>query len=244
MGNDNNYTKSSYFWQYFTNEMENLLERVDGFSEGHMKKIVIVLFAVVVILGFWTDRGMASEEYHLYPRDIININVWGIDDLKVEGLEIREDGKIVFPVVGEIQVAGLSSRELMQIIESSLNGYVNNPIVTVNILKYHTTRIYVMGEVARPGVYDLEKQHHLMDAIAVAGGYTKEAAKKKIMIISQDSVTTPLEVNLLQLLKKGDMTQNVSLKDGDIVYLTDNHRIDLGRDVMPIIGFLSIIRNF
>lgn len=208
-----------------------------------MKKSFIVLFAMFFILGFWTDTGRASEEYHLSPHDVINISVWGIDDLKVEGLEIREDGKIVFPVVGEMQVAGLSPREVMEAISKSLDGYVNNPSVTVNIFKYHTTRIYVVGEVARPGVYELEKQHHLMDAIAVAGGYTKDAAKKKVMIISQGGVKTPLEVNLLQLLKKGDMTQNVSLKDGDIVYLMGNHRIDLARDVMPIIGFLSIIRN-
>lgn len=209
-----------------------------------MKRIFIVLFASLFILGSWTDRAQASEEYRLSPRDVLSISVWGIEDLKVEGLSVREDGKIAFPIVGEIQVAGLSPGELMQVISSGLDGYVNQPKVTVNILKYHTTRIYVVGEVAKPGLYELEKQHNLMDAITVAGGYTKDAAKKKVMVISQDNMKKPLEVNLLEMLKKGDMTKNISLNDGDIVYLADNHRIDLGRDVMPVAGFLSIIRNF
>jgi polysaccharide biosynthesis/export protein len=209
-----------------------------------MKRILIVLFASLFILNSGIGIGEASEEYRLCPRDVLSISVWGIEDLKVEGLEVREDGKIVFPVVGEIQVAGLLPRELMQNIASGLNGYVNNPIVSVNILKYHTTRIYVVGEVVKPGLYELEKRHKLMDAITIAGGYTKDAAKKKVIIMSQDGTSKPLEVNLLELLKKGDMTQNISLKDEDIVYLTENGRIDLGRDIIPVIGFWSLIRNF
>lgn len=209
-----------------------------------MKKIVIVVFALLFMLSSWTDKAKASEGNLLNPRDVLSINVWGIEDLKVEGLPIREDGKITFPIVGEIQAAGLSTGELMEVISKGLDGYINAPKVTVNILKYHTTRIYVVGEVAKPGVYELEKQHNLMDAITAAGGYTKDAAKKKVMIISEGSIKNPLEVNLLEMLKKGDMSQNIRLKDGDIVYLAGNHRIDLGRDVMPIAGFLSIIRNF
>jgi len=209
-----------------------------------MKIIFIILFATLFILNSGIDIARASEEYRLSPRDVLAISVWGVEDLKVEGLEVREDGKIVFPVVGEVQVAGLLPRELMQSIASALNGYVNDPKVSVNILKYHTTRIYVVGEVVKPGLYELEKQHKLMDAITIAGGYTKDAAKKKVLIISQGGTSKPLEVNLLALLKKGDMTQNISLKDEDIVYLTGNGRIDMSRDIMPVIGFWSVLRNF
>ena len=120
--------------------------------------------------------------------------------------------------------------------EEFVSKYINNPQVTVNILKYHTTRIYVLGEVNRPGVYEFEKQHNVIDAITAAAGYTKEAAKKKVFIISQGATEKPREINLLNLLKKGDMTQNVSLQDGDVVYLADNHRIDFGRDILPFIG--------
>lgn len=209
-----------------------------------MKRILIVFFVSFFILNVGIDIAKAGEEYRLSSGDVLGISVWGVPELKLEGMAVREDGKIAFPLVGEIQVVGLLPGELMQVIANGLHGYVNNPNVTVNILKYHTTRIYVVGEVARPGLYDLEKQHHLMDAVTIAGGYTKDAAKKKVMIISQGGISNPVHVNLLELLKKGDMSQNISLKDGDIVYLTDNHRIDLGRDVLPIIGFWSVVRDF
>jgi polysaccharide biosynthesis/export protein len=209
-----------------------------------MKRVLIVLFALFFILNSGSGIVKAAEEYRLSPGDVLAISVWGIEDLKLEGMAVREDGKIAIPLVGEVQVAGLLPSELMEVISSDLNGYVNNPKVTVNILKYHTTRIYVVGEVAKPGVYELEKQHKLIDAITVAGGYTKDAAKKKVIVMSQGGTSKPLEVNLLALLKKGDMTQNISLKDEDIVYLTGNGRIDLGRDIMPVIGFWSVLRNF
>ena len=209
-----------------------------------MKRVLIVLFASLFIFSAWIDSAKAGEDYHLCPRDILSISVWGVEDLKVEGLEVRDDGKLAFPIVGEMQVTGLSPRELMQTISGALNGYVNNPKVTVNVVKYHTTRIYVVGEVAKPGLYELEKQHNLMDGITIAGGYTQDAAKKKVIIISQGGTSKPLEVNLLEMLKKGDMSKNISLKDGDTVYLTSNGRIDIGRDIMPIIGFWSVLRNF
>ena len=209
-----------------------------------MKKILIVLFTSFFILNTGINVAKADEEYRLSPGDVLQISVWGVEDLKLEGMAVREDGKIAFPVVGEMKVAGLLPKELMETIANELEGYVNHPKVTVNILKYHTTRIYVVGEVAKPGAYELGKQHCLIDAITIAGGYTKDAAKKKVMIISQGRIKNPVEVNLLELLKKGDMRQNISLNDGDIVYLNDNHRIDLGRDVMPVIGFWSVIRNF
>lgn len=209
-----------------------------------MKRILIVLFASFFILNTGINIAKADEEYRLSPHDVLAISVWGVADLKVEGLEVRDDGKIAFPLVGEMQVAGLSPGEVTQGIEQALNGYINNPKVTVNILKYHTTRIYVVGEVAKPGLYELQKQHHLMDAITAAGSYTKDAAKKKVFIISQGSTSTPVEANLLQLLKKGDMTQNVNLKDGDVVYLADNQRIDFTRDILPFITGAYYIKHF
>ena len=209
-----------------------------------MKKILIVLFSSFFILHAGITIAKAAEEYRISPGDILQISVWGIEDLKLEGIAVREDGKIAFPLVGEVQAVGLLPRELMQAISSELEGYVNNPKVMVNIVKYHTTRIYVVGEVGRPGLYELEKQHDLMDAISIAGGYTKDAAKKKVIVISKNAINHPVQVNLLDILKKGDMSQNVSLKDGDIVYLTDNNRIDFSRDVMPVIGFWSLLRNF
>jgi polysaccharide export outer membrane protein len=81
----------------------------------------------------------------------------------------------------------------------------------------------------------LERSHRLLDAIGAANGYTKDAAKRKVFIIRKESVDKPLQVDLLRLLKNGDTTQNYVLNDGDTVYLTDNNRIDFGRDILPFL---------
>ena len=199
---------------------------------------------ILVFLAFMTilpAGSVESADYVFVPGDIISISVWNVDDLQNkeqgndQGIMIRPDGKIAFPLVGEIQAAGMTPAELTLKLTEGLGHYVKDPHVTVNIVKFHTTRIYVLGEVNKPGMYELDKQHNLLDAIGIAGSYTKDAAKKKIFII-RNNVSKPIRVNLLALLKKGDMTQNYPLSEGDVVYLSGNGRIDFVRDILPWIS--------
>jgi len=103
----------------------------------------------------------------------------------------------------------------------------------VNVAKFRTTRVYVLGEVNKPGMYELEKQHNLLDAIGMAGSYTKRTAKKEIFIIRKKNGKKPQKVNLLKLLKNGDISQNVALNEGDVVYLTSNGKINFATDILP-----------
>lgn len=185
-----------------------------------------------------------AEEYRLGPGDSLTISVLGFEELKVADLVIRKDGKISYPLMGEIQVSGLSIGELTNIITTGITHYTNDPKVTVNVARFRTTRVYVLGEVAKPGMYELEKQHALLDAIGAAGGYTKDALKKKIFIILKDKQSKPIEINFVKLLKQGDMTQNYLLNDGDVVYLAPSGRIDLSRDILPFIGAAYQVKNF
>jgi len=209
-----------------------------------MKKICIILFASLFFLNLWIDIAKAANDYRLRPYDVIDISVWGIDEFQVKGVTIREDGKVALPIVGEMQVAGLSTIELTDKMKDALDGYINHPKIIVNIVKYNTTRIYVLGEVNKPGLYDLDKQHNLLDAITMAGGYTSYAAKKKVVIISKDNRNSYREANLYNLLKKGDMSQNFRLKDEDVVYLTSNNKLDFVKDIVPIIGGWYNIKHF
>lgn len=200
-----------------------------------MKKFsCILVFALVTI--FLSISPVFAQSYQLGPGDILDISVWGYEDLRVKELAVRPDGMIAFPLVGEVKASGLTPAVLNQTITGLLSNYVKNPMVTVNILKFRTTRVYVLGEVAKPGMYELEKQHNLLDAIGAAGSYTKYAAKKKIFVIRKNQIDKPQQVNLLQLLEKGDMSQNYELTDGDVVYLTKNNRIDFAKDILPWIS--------
>jgi len=173
------------------------------------------------------------DEYKLGPGDVLNIGVWGYEDLKNEALVVRPDGKLSFPLAGELNVQGMTAEELTATLTTKLGNYVINPNVTVNVAKLRTTRVYVLGEVNKPGMYELEKQHNLLDAIGMAGSYTKRAAKKEVFVIRRDNVDKLQKVNLLNLLRNGDVSQNVALKEGDVVYLTSNGKINFATDILP-----------
>lgn len=199
-----------------------------------MRKTVSIV--LVLLIMFSVVNIVCAEDYLLGPGDVLAINVLDFDELQIKDLIVRNDGKIAFPLVGEVQASGLSPGQLTKTITAGISHYANDPKVTINVIKFRTTRIYVLGEVAKPGMYELEKQHSLLDAIGAAGGYTKDALKKKVYIIRKDSKNKPLEVSLLKLLRKGDMSQNYALNDGDAVYLAPSGRVDIGRDILPFIN--------
>jgi len=151
------------------------------------------------------------------------------------GIMIRPDGKISFPLVGEVTAAGLTTSQFTDLITKVLREYVNEPKVTVNVVKFRTTRVYALGEVVRPGMYELDKNHNLLDAIGIAGGYTQYAAKKLVFVLRNGKTEQPLKINLLRLLKEGDMSQNVPLGEGDVVYITSSGKLDFARDILPFI---------
>ena len=197
-----------------------------------MRRIFGLIILAMVTIIFSSFPALA-QNYQLGPGDVLEISVWGYEDLQVKEIAVRPDGMIAFPLVGEVQAAGLTPGELNQTITRLLSKYVKNPTVTVNIMKFRTTRVYVLGEVTKPGMYELEKQHNLLDAVGIAGSYTKYTAKKKVFVISKNQTEKPRQANLLRLMEKGDMSQNYELADGDVVYLTTNNRIDFARDILP-----------
>ena len=81
----------------------------------------------------------------------------------------------------------------------------------------------------------------VIDAIGAAQGFTRDTAKKKIFLIHQDQPKSLIPINLNNMLKTGDMSQNVTLREGDILYLTKNHRIDFARDIAPIFSSIYMI---
>lgn len=202
-----------------------------------MKQLLLALAMLLLLLS---GVHAAPGEYVLRPADVLSINVFGYPELSFpapgnpDSITIRADGKFEFPLVGEIEAAGLSPEQLAGLLHERLGKYYVNPRVTVNLLRLSTERVYVVGEVNAPGQYELDKSRNLMDAIGAAKGWTKDAAKTKIFIIRKDQKNKPIRVNLMDLLKKGDVSKNLLLQEGDIVFLSENHRIDILRDVLPL----------
>lgn len=198
-----------------------------------MKKLIVA--ALLGCALTFSSVAAAAEDYIMTPGDQLQIYVLGHPDISStranndSAYTVRPDGKMNFPLVGEIDVNGLTVYEFTQLLTKELSEYIINPKITVNVAKLGTTRVFVMGEVSKQGMHELTKSHRVMDALGAAGGFTQKAAKKDIYLVR--NVGTPEEnvqkINILNYMKKGDMSQNVVLQEGDCLYLTSNHKITL-----------------
>ena len=207
-----------------------------------LKKSILALAAVTAV---WTGTACA-EEYYMRPGDELNIVVTQQQDLGNSSTNqspfvVRPDGNVSFPLVGEIHAEGMTVSQFTDVLQQGLARYIVDPDVSVNISKLGRVRVYVFGEVRKPGAVELDKGHTVIDAIGAAQGFTRDTAKKKIFLIHQDQPKSLIPINLNNMLKTGDMSQNVTLREGDILYLTKNHRIDFARDIAPIFSSIYMI---
>ena len=207
-----------------------------------LKKSILALAAVTAL---WTGTACA-EEYYMRPGDELNIVVTQQQDLGNSSTNqspfvVRPDGNVSFPLVGENHAEGMTVSQFTDVLQQGLARYIVDPDVSVNISKLGRVRVYVFGEVKKPGAVELEKGHTVIDAIGAAQGFTRDTAKKKIFLIHQDQPKSLIPINLNNMLKTGDMSQNVTLREGDILYLTKNHRIDFARDIAPIFSSIYMI---
>ena len=207
-----------------------------------MRKLIALLLLTSLLLPAAATVRAAADPYVLRPGDVLAITVLGYDEFvpptntgAPPGFLVRPDGQFSFPLIGEVAVQGLTAGQLTEVLRTRLSEYLIDPKVTVNLAKLGGTRVYVLGEVVRPGSYEIEKAHNLLDAVTAAGGPTKDGAKRNVYIVRRSKPNEFQKVNLLAILKKGDQSQNVPLGEGDAVYLTSNGRINFASDIMPFI---------
>ena len=193
------------------------------------------LLAAVLGLALTFCGAAAAEEYIMTPGDQLQIYVLGHPDISStransdSSYTVRPDGKLNFPLVGEIDVNGLTVFEFTNLLTKELSEYIINPKITVNVAKLGTTRVFVLGEVKNQGMYELSKSHRVLDALGAAGGFTEKSAKKSIFLVRNRGTAEEnvQKLNILNYMKKGDMTQNVVLQEGDCLFLTSNHKVTL-----------------
>ena len=143
-----------------------------------------------------SDAVTSLDAFKLGPGDQILIDVFGEEDLSMD-FRLNDTGMLNFPFLGELQVAGLSVAELEQLITRGLKGsYLVNPDVTVSIKEYRP--FFLHGEVLKPGGIPYQPSLTVEKAIALGGGFTERASKKKITVIragDADSIAKPIKLN-------------------------------------------------
>src|SRR5437867_4635960 len=159
----------------------------------------------------------AETQYRIGVEDVLLISVWRDADLTRE-VPVRPDGKISLPLIQDITAAGKTPAELGQEIQVRLKEYMSNPSVTVIVREINSIKIYLLGEVARPGPVAPKAQVRLLQAIAMAGGITPFGGKKKIAIFRKTpSGEKVIEVSYESIVSGKKPSDNLILEPGDTV---------------------------
>jgi polysaccharide export outer membrane protein len=162
-----------------------------------------------------TRSADTSSDYRLVAGDKLRIEVYKDAQLS-QSLQVRPDGKITLPLVGDLPAAGRTSTELRDSIASSLKEYITNPVVTVIVVETVPPVIYVMGEVLKPGPQPLSGQVSVLQALSTAGGF-KDFAKTKDIRIQRKTASgmTTLRFNYKDAIE-GDL-KPIYLQPGDTI---------------------------
>ena len=176
---------------------------------------------LVILIALTTlnvaDAQTGDENYLVKPGDILNIAVWGEEELRGEVL-VTPDGGFSFPLVGHLNSRGRTAAELQEMVSERLAKYLSAPVVTVSIGQINGNKIYVIGQVNNPGDFVMNRAVDVMQALSMAGGTTPFAALNDIIILRRNEFgQEALEFRYSDVERGRNLDQNIRLKSGDVV---------------------------
>lgn len=179
------------------------------------------LYFAICAIAFFSQFGYANEKkaYTLGAGDIVKVYVFQSPDLTTE-TRISEAGTIAFPLIGEVEVQGLTPIEVRNKLTDLLinGGFLVKPQVTVNVTQYVSRQASVLGQVNKPGKYPLQAGSTKMsDLLALAGGINTQGSDTLTLIRTQNGKESRIEIDMAELLK--DTTKDIEIQAGDIVYV-------------------------
>jgi polysaccharide export outer membrane protein len=190
--------------------------------------ITTILAASVAILSVLLSAQSyaVAKEYHLQPEDVLNITVHEQPDLTTKA-RITAEGKITFPLIGEVQVSGMTTDEVEKKITELLEkDYLVNPQVMVYIDEYAPKQVSVIGCVNTPGKYDMshEKDTTVLQAIAMAGGFSKIADVNgtRILRIDENGKEQTIMIKVKDITIRGEKDKDLPLKPNDVIFVPES----------------------
>jgi polysaccharide biosynthesis/export protein len=178
---------------------------------------VLVLVGSMTVAAFTAAHGVAKE-YVIGVADVIAVSV--LDNRELDAVStVNPGGKIALPLVGEMQAAGLTAAELTQRLTAEYAKSVKSPVVTVSLREVNSYRFYFVGRVAKPGMYMSRSEVSLLQAISIAGGIL-DGADLAQAYVARGKERVP--VDFVRLMRRGDLTQNITINPDDTIVLPDN----------------------
>ncbi|MEZ4269935.1 MAG: polysaccharide biosynthesis/export family protein [Myxococcota bacterium] len=193
-----------------------------------MKRLVLFLSALLLVIGCQAhQRGdgvavVAVEKVSqglLGPGDIFEVAVYGEKELSGP-FRISSDGSIDFPLVGRIMVGGLSSDGVQQLLTERLMSFLKSPQVSIFVKEFNSQKVYVYGQVQKSGTFRYEQGMSIVQAITLAGGFTKVADKDGVVVTRRiDEREQTIRVSVEDIGR--GKTPNLNLNPGDIVFVPE-----------------------
>jgi polysaccharide export outer membrane protein len=221
-------------------------------KKRNVKLGIVLAFIFQIALSFIGSAMGQEEAYLIGPRDVLSLSIYAGGELQQEvSLTVTAQGLINVPFAGQIRAEGLTTSQLEALIITPLSkDYFVNPEVNVYVKEYHSLRYYISGAVRDPGLYETSSKATLMQLIAKAGGAMPD--RGNVAYILRDSTDQisgdqdvehllsrskePRKVDLKSLLDKGDMTYNVALQSGDVVYIPFEKTMNLAESKIYVEG--------
>lgn len=210
-----------------------------------LKKVAFLLITTLLLnLTVVFANPAEQPEYQLSKYDVLNIVIVGVE-LGLNDIMIGPDGYVNLPYAGSVKLAGLTVPAATKILSERLGEYMKIPSMSLIIKQYGPRKVYVMGEVKNPGMYSLSSDYmNVFAALSSAGGIAKKGRTKQIAVVrvNNDKVNVQ-KVDIERFIKNQDITQNIALKDGDMIYVPKSNKIDLNEDVMPILTGIGLFKS-
>lgn len=160
---------------------------------------------------------VTDPAYLIGAEDALEISVWRDETLKSTAL-VRPDGGVSFPLAGDFIVAGKTASQVRDELVKRLEKFIPEPVVTVSVVRISSYHVYVVGRVNKPGDFLVGRNIDVLQALAIAGGMTPFASEDGIRIIRKvDGKPTSLPFQYSRIRKGGDLSQNITLKSGDVL---------------------------
>lgn len=181
----------------------------------------ITIIVSILFFAFWSTLASGAEsDYQIGPDDVMKITIYDHPDLTTVA-RVDNDGCILFPLAGRVLVGGLTTAGASQTIAAKLgDDYIVNPQVSVFVEEFRSKKVFIIGEVVRPGLYELSGPTTLLELVSKAGGLTRGAGRNATIrrTVKNGAVgEKSIEVDIVDLLQSGSESVDLPLLDGDSV---------------------------
>ena len=184
-----------------------------------MKRRLLVWFLAIAMAmtagALWAAEG--PPDYTVGPGDVLDISVWK-DEALTKSLVVLPDGKITFPLIGELKVGGKSVAEIKGEVEAKITRYVPDVVLSVDVRQVNSMTVYVIGKVNAPGRFVMNGNLNVLQALSSAGGLNPFAKKGEIKVFRQEGEQTVIHAFDYEEVAAGKkLDQNIPLKRGDVI---------------------------